>query len=267
MVPLTSWANSGRCWASRSRAIVIHRALPLAQRTNKQRDRVGPMVEPSDGSQAMPGASAAGHHLMARMRTPLRVLALLGLSGSLAVTNCEAQLADALCDPTQWSGDTCVIVGSPAVPANAQLTFTAPNVRVRGSLHAPFVGHCSLAPGTACAADPDCAPGTCVRTATLALVVAGHFSLDAGAQVDAIGRAAPGDAVGPAGGTITVTARDVDLAGTISVETIGRSSPAVPAGRAGEIVVNATGAVTLASTGGTIELEAGARVTVAGTLQ
>ena len=75
----------------------------------------------------MPGASAAGHHLMARMRTPLRVLALLGLSGSLAATNCEAQLADALCDPTQWSGDTCVIVGSPALPANAQLTFTAPS--------------------------------------------------------------------------------------------------------------------------------------------
>jgi len=258
----------------------------------------------------MPGASAAGHHLMARMRTPLRVLALLGLSGSLAATNCEAQLADALCDPTQSSGDTCVIVGSPAVPANAQLTFTAPNVRVQGSLHALLVGRCSLAPGTTCAADPDCAPGSCVRTATLALVVAGHFSLDAGARVDAIGRAAPGDAVGPAGGTITVTARDVDVAGTISVETIGRSSPAVPAGRAGEIVVNATGAVTLASTaqldastsaggcggsvsigvrpslpatidvakgatltveaasmGGTIELEAGARVTVAGTLQ
>src|SRR5439155_25141602 len=101
---------------------------------------------------------------------------------------------------------------------NAQLTFTAPSVRVRGSLHALFVGRCSLAPGTTCATDPDCAPGSCVRTATLALAVAGHFSLDAGAQVDAIGRAAPGDAVGPPGGTITVTVRDADVASTVIVE-------------------------------------------------
>src|SRR4029077_1169250 len=77
-------------------------------------------------------------------------------------------------------------------------------------------------------------------------LVAGRFTLDAGAQVDAVGRAAPGDVTGPPGGMISVTAQDVDLAGTISVAAIGR--PGVPAGRAGEIVVNATGAVTLAST-------------------
>ena len=196
------------------------------------------MVQPGDGSHATPRAP--------RSVTRTAVLALVGLGGSLISTAARADLADSLCDSTQSTADTCVIVGSPVLGADAQLTFTKPNVRVRGALHAIFVGSCSATPATACVADAGCSPGTCVRQAALALLVAGRFTLDAGALVDAVGRAAPGDVTGPPGGMISVTAQDVDLAGTISVAAIGR--PGVPAGRAGEIVVNATGAVTLAST-------------------
>src|SRR5215470_17120242 len=196
------------------------------------------MVQPGEGSDAVLRASTARHLPVARAA----VLALIGLGGSVV----RADLADSLCDATQSTADTCVILGSPVLGASAQLTFTKPNVRVRGGLHAIFVGNCSGAPGTACVADPECAPGVCVRQAALGLVAAGRFTLDAGAQLDAIGRAAPGDTIGPPGGTISVGAQDVDLAGTISVASIGRAN--VDAGKAGEIVVNATGAVTLAST-------------------
>src|SRR5262249_35847509 len=149
-------------------------------------------------------------------------------------------------DPTQSTADTCMIVGSPVLGPGAQLSFTKPNVRVRGALHAIFVGSCSASPGTACVADAGCATGTCARQAALALVVAGRFTLDAGARVAAVGGGGPGDMTGPPGGPISVTAQNVDLAGTISVQSIGR--PGVTAGRAGQIVVNASGAVTLAST-------------------
>src|SRR5207253_797085 len=151
------------------------------------------------------------------------LLALLALAGRAA-----AQTGDSLCDARQSTADTCVIAADQTLPDGSVLTFTKPNVRVRSNL---TFGRCAPDPATACASDADCAPpARCLRTAET-IQVAGLLSLDAGAKITARGKAAAGDAIGPDGGAITLSARDVSIAGTVGVSAEGTTG--VPAGHAG----------------------------------
>src|SRR5439155_16570167 len=169
------------------------------------------------------------------------LLALLALAGRAA-----AQTGDSLCEST---ADTCVIAADQTLPDGSMLTFTAPNVRVRSTLTVGFTARCAPDPATACASDADCAPpARCLRTAQLTIEVAGLLTLDASAKIIARGLAAAGDTIGPDGGTITLSAHDVNLAGSIRVPAEAQGTLGVPAGHAGRIAIDADGTVMLAPT-------------------
>src|SRR5439155_15414377 len=163
---------------------------------------------------------------MNRLRARAAVIGMLvGLaSGGVAI----AQTGDALCDARQSTAETCIIVDAFTVPDETALTFTAANVALRGSIAVTSGGTCSLAPGGSCTADADCtAPARCDRPLRVTLQVAGTLTVDG--RIVAHGQAVSGDRVGPAGGTITIEAADVMVAGTIDASAAGTTG--VPAGR------------------------------------
>ncbi|TMA55623.1 MAG: hypothetical protein E6J75_11525, partial [Deltaproteobacteria bacterium] len=120
---------------------------------------------------------------------------------------------------------------------------------MRSTLTVGFTARCAPDPATACASDADCAPpARCLRTAQLTIEVAGLLTLDASAKIIARGLAAAGDTIGPDGGTITLSAHDVNLAGSIRVPAEAQGTLGVPAGHAGRIAIDADGTVMLAPT-------------------
>ncbi len=180
-------------------------------------------------------------------RRRFRYAALGLLFGLTFAATASGQTGDRLCDATQSTADTCVITGAFPFPDMTVLTFTKPSVDLRGSLTITTSGVCSLAPATACASDADCvAPARCARPKHVMFNVAGTFTIEAHAAVVARGEAAATDTIGPDGGTITIAAHDVTVAGTLDVSAVGVTG--IPAGRGGQIVVHAAGSVTLAAT-------------------
>src|SRR5215470_4225656 len=151
-----------------------------------------------------------------------------------------ADTGDFLCDATQSTADTCVIVGTSTVPDQSVLRFEKPNVRVRGRVLVQFTGRCELDSTIACASDADCAAaGSCERTAEMTLVVGGLLTVELHGEISARGQAVAGDTIGPDGGNITLDTHDLSLAGVVSVTALGFNG--IPAGHAGGIVVNADG--------------------------
>ncbi len=172
----------------------------------------------------------------------LALVAVLCVAGPVA-----AETGDVLCDSGRSTSDTCVVSDTTWVAAGV-LTFTAPNVRVAGTLTIQFPGLCGLDPTTPCASDADCtAPDLCARTGEVPFVVAGTFSVDPHAAVVATGQAVVGDTIGPEGGAITITAHDVTVAGSLDVSTAGITG--IPAGHAGSITITADGAVAVPASG------------------
>src|SRR5206468_448726 len=132
------------------------------------------------------------------------------------------------------------------IPDDTLLTFSAPNVELRGTLTVQFAGVCALEPGGPCVSDADCgASGPCQRTGRITLQAAAALAIDTRARILARGEPLAGDALGPDGGTISLAARDVTIAGLLAAS--AEATTSVPAGRGGRIAVTADGSVTLAS--------------------
>src|SRR5690349_20970792 len=107
-------------------------------------------------------------------RTALALLLSLCGAGGAA-----AQSGDQYCDPHQSTADTCVIVGTFTVPDASVLTFTLPNVDLRGTFTVQFAGACTLEPNGPCASDADCAAsGPCQRTGRITLQAAAALGVD-----------------------------------------------------------------------------------------
>src|SRR6185295_3481876 len=176
-----------------------------------------------------------------RRASGLSFLILLIASSAAAVES-----GDFMCDARDSTLDTCAIAGNFVVPDGTVLRFTRNNVRLRGTITTAFAGQCTTDPPAACASDTDCgATARCRRTAVLRIEVRAVFEIAARAAIVARGQAVAGDASGPNGGSITVVARSLSMAGTIDVSTGGIAG--VSAGDGGRIVVTVAESVTLAA--------------------
>jgi hypothetical protein len=167
------------------------------------------------------------------------VLAALALVARLAL----AETGDVLCGP-ESTPDTCVIGNALLPPDGPVLRFARPDVIVRGRLLAE--PRCSSEPARPCSKDTDCAPASCLRTATIAFEVGGLLAVELPAEISARSTAVLGEEMGPDGGRIALSAGEVRIEGMLNVRADGLSG--VPAGRAGSIAIDASGAVTLTST-------------------
>src|SRR5262249_60106651 len=83
-------------------------------------------------------------------------------------------------------------------------------------------------------------------TARLGLQVTQALTVENHGVLGAIGLASTQDVIGPGGGTITIAARDVAIAGRIDVSAL--SATGIPAGPGGHIELDADGSVVLAPT-------------------
>jgi len=174
--------------------------------------------------------------------------AVLGILLALGAAPARAQSSgDALCG-TKSTPDACVISGNFTVTDGSTLTFSRPNVVVRGTLTVAFAGVCSLEPATSCVSDAKCtAPARCLRTGRITIQAAGTLGVDTTGQILARSQGIVGDVVGPDGGSITLVAHDVSVAGTLGVS--AEAPAGVTAGRGGTIVLQAEGAATVAPSG------------------
>src|ERR1043166_7649412 len=135
-----------------------------------------------------------------------------------------AQTGDAYCG-AQSTADTCVIVGTFTIPDDSLLTFSLPNVDVRGTLAVQFAGVCALEPGGPCTSDADCgASGPCQRTGRITLQAVAALTLGSRARILARGEPGTGDVLGPDGGTITLVARALTLARSLLASAEGTTT-------------------------------------------
>src|SRR4029077_16299305 len=86
-------------------------------------------------------------------------------------------------------------------------------VQPRDDVHVRRRLHAGTLPPPRAAAPPGPGAPDSLPPALLTLPVAGLLTLDASAKITAPGRAVAGDTIGPDGGTITLAAHDVSLAG------------------------------------------------------
>src|SRR5262249_8102410 len=175
-----------------------------------------------------------------RRRRPMIVprAALLGILLALGAAPARAQSSgDTLCG-SKSTPDTCIISGNFTVMDGSILTFSRPNVVVRGTLTVAFAGVCSLEPASACVSDAKCtAPGRCLRTGRVSIQAAGTLGVDTTGQILARSQGIVGDVVGPDGGSITLVGHDVSVAGTLGAS--AEAPAGVTAGRGGGIVLQA----------------------------
>jgi cysteine-rich repeat protein len=183
------------------------------------------------------------HHMG---KHPHRAFALSLLVLLLASSAAAVESGDFMCDARDSTLDTCVIAGSFVIPDGTVLRFTRNNVRVRGSVVTGFTGRCTTDPPAACVSDIDCGmPARCLRTGVLRIEVRALLEIAARAQIVARGQAIDDDAAGPNGGSITVVARSLSMAGTFDASAAG--IPGVRAGDGGRIVITVEESVTLAA--------------------
>jgi cysteine-rich repeat protein len=173
----------------------------------------------------------------AALALPLVILSLFASFAS------AVESGDFMCDARESTADTCVITALFVVADGTVLRFTRDHVRVRGSISTELAGRCEAAPETACSSDAGCTPSRCLRTGALVLEVRGTLDIAGSGQLLARGQAVAGDERGPNGGSITLGAHMLALTGTIN--TSAASIAGVPAGNGGHIVLAVTDAVTI----------------------
>ena len=158
-----------------------------------------------------------------------------------------AETGDVLCDAAQSTLLTCVIVGTKTVPDGSTLRFDRPNVRIGGTISVAPAPRCALAEETTCASDQDCAElAPCLRPRRIEIIVDEVLTVDRQGRILARGDAVAGDVNGSAGGSVTLVAGAVDIAGTLDVSAAGR--PGVKAGAGGRLAIDAAGPVTVRTT-------------------
>ena len=153
-----------------------------------------------------------------------------------------AETGDGFCDPKVSTSETCVVTKVVTVADQTVLRFTTRNVELRGSIR--FMPHCADDPATLCSADAQC---PCVRMGAFTVQVTGLLTVAFGAKILDQGQATAHDAVGPDGGTITIVAGSLTVAGMVSATALGASG--VPAGHGGHVIVAADANVKVTGTG------------------
>jgi len=174
---------------------------------------------------------------------------LLSLAAFLAAPSppADAETGDFLCDAAQSTLLTCVIVGTKSVPDGSVLRFGRPSVRIGGTITVAPAARCALSEQTSCASDQDCGPlAPCLRPRRIEIVADDVLTVDRQRGILARGDVVTGDSVGADGGSVTLVAAAVDIAGFVDVSAAGRSG--VKAGAGGTLVINATRAVTVRTT-------------------
>jgi cysteine-rich repeat protein len=192
---------------------------------------------------------SAGRRSAGRYRRARAIAMLLAAAASLALPrdSVGVENGDILCDVAQSTLLTCVIVGTKTVADETSLHFSRRNVRIDGTITVTPAGRCALSDQTSCVSDQDCgALAPCLRPRRLEIVVADVLTVDRQGRILARGDAVTGDLTGSDGGSVTLVAGTVDIAGILDVSAAGR--PGVKAGAGGTLVINATGSVAARTT-------------------